>query len=137
MLASTPQASIIDSGSTNRPGVTIRLDASGNATVSPQDAPPQTIRLEAQLGQQLMRDIKAAGKLSAIPKKHCVKSVSFGSSLYVEFNGDRSPDLNCGLPEDPRAAALQKDAKDVLAAVQKQVDIMRVRPHRPVRPINQ
>jgi hypothetical protein len=137
MLASPPHASVIDSGSTNRPGVTVTLDEIGNATVSPQDAQPQTIKLDAQLGQQLMRDIKAAGTLSAIPRKHCVKSISFGSSLYVEFNGDRSPDLNCGVPEDSRAAALQKDAKDVLAAVQKQIDIMRVRPRRPVRPINQ
>lgn len=137
MQASVPQASVIDTGSTNRPGVTITLDEHGNATVEQRSAAPQTIKVSAELGTQLMRDIKAAGTLSALPRQRCMKSVSFGSSLYVEFNGDRSPDLSCGPQQDPRAAALQKDANDVLHEVQRQLGTLRVRPVRPVKPINQ
>lgn len=133
--SATPQALIIDSGSTNRAGVTVTVNAAGNATVEQRGAQPQNINLSPQLCEQLMRDIKSAGTLSALPPKHCMKSVSFGSSLYVEMAGDRSPDLSCPEQQDTRAAALQKDAHDVLQAVQK-LGVMRVRPVRRVTAVN-
>ncbi|HTU48847.1 MAG TPA: hypothetical protein VMF91_27535 [Bryobacteraceae bacterium] len=133
--ASSAQVSVIDSGSTNRPGATITVDEAGNATVEQRNAEPQTTKLDAQLCEQLMRDVKAAGTLSALPEQHCPKSVSFGSSLYVEFNGDRSPDISCSPQADPRSAALQKDAKEILETVRKKLGLSRFRPVRPVRPI--
>jgi hypothetical protein len=132
--AETPQAVIIDSGSTNRRGMTINVDESGNATVQQRGLGPQSIQLSEQLSKQLMRDIKAAGALSALPPRRCMKSVSFGSSLHVEFNGDRSPDLSCSPQSDPRAAALQKDANDVLQAVRQKLGVGLAGPVRPVRP---
>jgi hypothetical protein len=130
---SPPQVSVIDSGSTNRAGVTVRVDSEGNATVEQRGAEPQSARLDSQLCQQLLKDVKAAGTLSALPEQHCPKSVSFGSSLFVEFNGDRSPDISCSPQEDPRSAALQKDANDILQAVRKQVQL-RARPIRAAGP---
>jgi hypothetical protein len=133
LQSETPQAVIIDSGSTNRRGVTITVDEAGNATVQQRGAEPQSMQLSEQVSKQLMRDIKAAGTLSALPPKHCMKSASFGSSLYVEFNGDRSPDLSCSPQPDSRAAALQKDANEVLQTVRQQLGLGRVQPVRPIR----
>lgn len=135
MLASAPQALVIDSGSTNRPGITITVDESGSATAQPRNDEARPLKLDAQLCQALMKDIKAAGQLSALPDHHCPKSASFGSSLYVEMNGDRSPDLSCANPPDARMAALQKDANDILQAARAQLGPMRVRPVRPIRPV--
>lgn len=126
------QAVIIDSGSTNRLGFTIRIDQSGNAAVEQKGIEPKSIQVDAELGAQLMRDIKSAGSLSALPRKRCIKSVSFGSSLFVEWNGDRSPDLSCSPQADPRADALQKDARQVIDAVQKETGLLR----RPARPLS-
>jgi hypothetical protein len=134
MSGSAPQALVIDSGSTNRPGITITVDESGGATAQPRNGESKPLNLDPQLCQALMKDIKAAGQLSALPEHHCPKSVSFGSSLYVEVNGHRSPDLSCANPPDARMAALQKDANDILEAVRAQLGPMRVRPVRPVKP---
>jgi hypothetical protein len=130
---SPPKVSIIDSGSTNRVGVTVTVDQDGNASVEQRGAQPQSAKLDSQLCQRLLEDVKAAGTLSALPEQHCPKSASFGSSLYVESNGDRSPDISCSPQEDPRSAALQKDANDILEAVRKQVQL-RVRPARAAIP---
>lgn len=123
LSASSPQISVIDSGSTNFLGVTVAVDQNGDATVTQPGVQPQSTTLSAQLAQQLFDDVKAAGKLSALPEQHCPKSASFGSSLYVESNGDRSPDISCSPQSDPRSAALQKDANDILGAVRKQVQL--------------
>ncbi len=134
--ASSSQVSVIDSGSTNRAGATITVDETGNATVEQRGGEPQSAKLDTQLCQQLMRDVKAAGPLNALPPQHCPKSVSFGSSLFVEFNGDRTPDISCTPQKDPRAAALQKDANEILTTVRKQLGLSpfgRVRPVRPVQ----
>jgi hypothetical protein len=133
--ANSPQVLVIDSGSTNRPGATLTLDESGNVTVEQRNNEAQSTKISAELCQQLMRDVKAAGMLSELPAQHCPKSVSFGSKLYVEFNGDRSPDISCTPQSDARAAALQKDANEILEIVRKQLGLSRFRPVRPVRPI--
>lgn len=136
LRSSAPQAVVIDSGSTNRPGVTVTVDERGNATVEQRNSEPHSIKLSVPMCEQLMRDIKAAGTLSALPEKHCAKSVSFGSSLYVEFNGDRSPDLSCSNQPDERSIALQKDANDIMQAVKNQLGLGRGGLARPVKPIN-
>jgi hypothetical protein len=135
MPGSAPQALVIDSGSTNRPGMTITVDVTGSATAQPRGEEPKPLTLDAQLCQALMKDIQAAGQLSALPAHPCPKSVSFGSRLYVEVNGDRSPDISCPNPPDARMAALQKDANAILAAVRTQIGPTRLRPVRPVKPV--
>jgi hypothetical protein len=115
-----PQALIMDSGSTNRPGVQITLDASGdNATLEPRNGPQQTIQLPRKLCEQFLSDLQAAGPLNALPASHCLKSASFGSRLYVEFNGLRSPDISCPAQADNRTATLRKEATEILNAAQR------------------
>jgi hypothetical protein len=110
------QATVIDTGSTNVPGVTMTINALGAAEVRPRDAEARKTSVDAHLSERLFQDLQSAGPLSALPKPHCFKSVSFGSSLYVEFNGERSPDLNCPAGADSKLAALQKDVRDLMEA---------------------
>jgi hypothetical protein len=133
--AGSPQVSVIDSGSTNRPGVTVTVDEVGNAAVQPRNGPQQSIKLDPQLCARLLRHVQTAGTLSALPAARCAKSISFGSSLYVEVNGVRSPDISCTPQSDQRAAALQKDANEILASVRSQLGLSRLRPVRPVKPV--
>jgi len=112
----TAQVTIIDSGSTNIPGVNVKLQKSGpQALVVQRDGSQQNIMLEREICQRLMADLKAAGPLNKLPAAHCMKSVSFGTSVFIEFNGVRSPDLSCR-QNDPRAAALKTDASQILSA---------------------
>ena len=134
MPASAPQVLVIDSGSTNRPGITITVEETGSATAQPRNADPRSLKLDPELCHALMADIQSAGQLSALPEHHCPKSASFGSSVYVEINGDRSPDLSCANPPDARMAALQKDANAIMQAARAQLGPMRVRPARPIKP---
>lgn len=114
------QVTIIDSGSTNRPGMNVKLKKSGpQAMIEKKDGSQQAINLEKTLCSRLMQDLKAAGPLNQLPAAPCMKSVSFGTSLFIEYKGVRSPDLNC--PQtDPRSQALKQDAMDLMAAAKTQ-----------------
>lgn len=118
LSAAGPQATIIDTGSTNRAGLRITVDAEGNAILEPRNADTVRTKLPEDLCKQLMRDIEAVEPLNALPAGRCMKSVSFGWSLFIEYKGERSPDLNCPSQAVGRAAALQKDAKEILKAAQ-------------------
>ncbi len=117
---SAAQVTIIDSGSTNAPGLNVKLQKSGpQALVEKKDGSQQQITLEKTMCSRLMQDLKAAGPLNQLPVPHCMKSVSFGTSLFIEYNGVRSPDLNC--PQtDPRNQALKQDAMALMAAAKTQ-----------------
>ena len=110
------QVTIVDSGSTNSPGMNIKLESSGpEATLALRDGSTQKIMLTKDVCDRLMADLKAAGPLQELPVSHCMKSVSFGTSVYIEHDGARSPDLSCP-QHDPRSAALKKDAFAILSA---------------------
>jgi hypothetical protein len=113
---SAAQVTIIDSGSTNVAGMNIKLQNAGpQAMLEKRDGSKQRVKLAKDLCHRLLADVKAAGPLDQLPARHCMKSVSFGTSLFVEYNGVRSPDLSC--PQtDPRAAALKADADEILSA---------------------
>jgi hypothetical protein len=109
------QLKIIDTGSTNVPGMTITLENSGtHAMVEHRDGSKQSLNLTKEMCDRLLADLKAAGPLNELPVRHCMKSASFGSSLFIEHAGARSPDLSC-LQTDPRSEALKKDAAEMLA----------------------
>jgi hypothetical protein len=118
MLAAeqTQRATIIDTGSTNSAGMTLVVNAGGSTKVRPEGAEPHTVSLDPRLSDRLFKDLQSAGHLSDLPRPHCMKSVSFGSSLYVEFNGERSPDLNCPASADSKLSALQKDVREIMQA---------------------
>jgi hypothetical protein len=71
--------------------------------------------IPAWLAEKLFRDVEAAMPLSALPAAYCAKSASFGTSRYVWFKGEKSPDL-CGR-DNKKVTALQDDFAEVVRAV--------------------
>ena len=123
MFANAPQATVEDTGSTNRIGLKVTFDRDGHATVEPRQGETQHINLPGAMCHRFMHDVEAAGPMNELPAVHCVKSVSFGSRTFVEFNGNRSPDLSCPATEDARSLALQKDANEILQAAREAAGI--------------
>jgi hypothetical protein len=111
--ASTPKATIIDTGSTNTAGMRVTVNAKGQATVSSEGAQPRVVDLSQPVCRLFMEHVKGAAPLDQLPQVHCAKSVSFGTRLFVEYKGTRSPDLSCPA-EQGAAAALEKDAREIL-----------------------
>ncbi len=92
------------------------VSADGTAQVQPRNAEARSVTVDSQLSARLFQDLNTIGSLSALPRTHCMKSVSFGSSLYVEFDGERSPDLSCPAPANSNIATLKKDVQDLMNA---------------------
>lgn len=126
-------ATIVNSGSTNRPGFRIAIDSLGAAeytAVSRRAAPqaPGPRRLDAAqpaqkilsraLADRFFADLKAAQPFSALPPVHCIKSASFGSSLTISYNNEQTPDLSCGDGGNESLRNLIRDAQDIVAAFQ-------------------
>lgn len=116
LYSANPQITIEDTGSTNRAGCRVTFDQDGHASVEQRRGDIRKIQLSPSLCSRFMSDLKRLGGVSAIPARHCMKSVSFGSRLFIESEGDRSPDLSCPGQSDPRIDALQKDAQEILQA---------------------
>jgi len=83
-----------------RPGQPVPFDQQGN--------------IPASLAEKIFGDVEAARPLSDLPKAHCAKSVSFGTSRYVFFKGERSPDL-CG-HDNEKIEALEGDLAKIMSA---------------------
>jgi hypothetical protein len=122
LSAKDPLVTIEDTGSTNRLGLRVTFDREGQATVDSRSRDTRHIKLAESLSKQFMLDLEAVGPLIDIPVVHCMKSVSFGSSLFVEFNGHRSPDLSCP-GHDSHSGQLQKDANQILQAAREAAGI--------------
>ena len=75
-------------------------------------------KLPPDLAHRLYSDLEAAHPFSDLPRPRCIKSVSFGTRLTIQFNGDETPDLNCGAGQSAKVAALIQDAKDIVAVFQ-------------------
>ena len=123
---------IVNSGSTNTNGYVIELQQDGIVkwTVGSRFQPissttPSTpltstaamsIRLPMALVSSVFQNVQQALPLNQFPSKFCIKSVSFGTSLHVTFNGQQSPDLNCPL-EDSRLISLNKVVREVVSVL--------------------
>jgi hypothetical protein len=107
MIAKTENATIIDSGSTNRAGFRIEVGQSGVSEMTPAH---RTITLPPAVVQRFYTDLEAAKPLKSLPEVHCMKSASFGSALTVAFGNDQTPDLSCG---DGGNAAMRNLIRDV------------------------
>lgn len=115
---------IVNSGSTNTAGYRIVVEKLGQAEYTSHPRPvaiargetPQIIRkaIPKSLAERLYADVHAAGPLSALPARHCVKSVSFGTRLTIESGGEESPDLSCGDGGNPKLEALIRDADEII-----------------------
>jgi hypothetical protein len=106
--ASSDEALIVDSGSTNREGYRLRVYASGWTALQQGDVAAKK-RVPAALVTRFFADLNAAGLLDRITTMHCMKSVSFGSSMQIGYRGKLSPDLTCPSPSSA-ARALVVDA---------------------------
>ncbi len=87
-------AVIVNSGSTNVPGYTLRVRDDGWTTLE-QAGATQHKRVDEALATRFFADLRAAGPLGALPRARCMKSTSFGSVTTVAYRGARSPDLSC------------------------------------------
>jgi len=115
-------AAIVDSGSTNTAGFRILVQRSGEAeqTQTPRRYGPQTAskarkrQLPRALVDRFYSDLDAAKPFSALPEQHCMKSASFGTTLSIEFAGEKTPDLNCGDGGDSKLQAIIRDATEII-----------------------
>ena len=87
-------AVIVNSGSTNVAGYTLRVRDDGWTTLE-QAGATQHKRVDKALAARFFADLRAAGPLGALPRAMCMKSTSFGSVTTVAYRGARSPDLSC------------------------------------------
>lgn len=112
-------AVITNSGSTNAYGYTITVTPDGKATVAmqakgaaPSAAKPFTV--PSATITKFFDDLAAARKanIASVP---CMKSVSFGSTTHVAWQGWQSPDLDCP-PKDDLGTALLNDVDAIRKA---------------------
>lgn len=116
--ATNPKITITRTGSTNTVGFEVIVEETGSASIQPQAQAVRHVKLSSSTAAEFTKNV-AAGPLSALPAGHCMKSASFGSSLFITRGDDRSPDLSCPNQPDSRAASLKKQAEDILRAAQK------------------
>jgi len=130
LVASPPDggsAVLVNSGSTNTAGfkIVIQNDGAAEYTPAPRARPqpegqhavaPMKRKLPPALVHRLFSDLEAARPFSDLPRPTCVKSVSFGTRLTIQFHGDETPDLNCDAGQSTKLAALIEDAKQIVAA---------------------
>lgn len=101
---------IRDTGSTNSPGFELTIRQSGQTECRNNDwnkqrpigqrggkftLPEGVANLPREIAARLFADLKAGPPVSKLPVEPCLKSASFGSSTYVVYRGETSPDIQC------------------------------------------
>jgi len=99
-LAAADSAVLLDSGSTNTAGFRIEVNRSGEAVYTPpprrgrqpseEQPKPRNRRIPSPLIKRFFADLDAQRPFSALPNRGCMKSVSFGTTLTVEYQGERT-----------------------------------------------
>jgi hypothetical protein len=117
-------AVIVNSGSTNTAGFRIDVSRSGEAVYTPvprragqmseAQAEPRNRQIPSALVKRFYADLEAPKSLSRLPHQSCMKSVSFGTTLLVEYHGEKSPDLSCGDRGDATLKALIQSAGEIV-----------------------
>jgi hypothetical protein len=107
-------AVIFDTGSTNASGYRIVIGRTGAAEFV-DGSMRASGHVDADLTGAFFRHASEAMPLSKMRIAPCMKSVSFGSSMYVWWRGQRSPDLMC--PGSTAAAGLARSASSIAAAL--------------------
>jgi hypothetical protein len=118
---------IINSGSTNTAGYVIELQRNGLVqwTVAPRFRPTLSpvsssttaqnqIRLPTLRANNIFQAVEEASPFDQYEPVFCGKSVSFGTTLHVTYNGQQTPDLNCPM-KDQRLVDLSKYIHDLIA----------------------
>ena len=120
--ATPSTVTIENTGSTNTSAYRIVLEENGSATLESHRkgqsvGAPVTHTVSKELAARLFADVHKAMPLSKWPARHLIKSASFGTATFVEFAGERSPDLEGSAASEPELSALQADVKAIVAAV--------------------
>lgn len=113
-LCAAGPATIVNSGSTNKPGFRIAVERSGKATYTPANGKGKSQRINKKIAERFYQDLDSAKPLSGLKGPKCLKSASFGSTLIVEAGADRTPDLSCGDGGDARLKALVTDTTEIV-----------------------
>ena len=114
------QATIIDTGSTNTPGMTVSMSGKRRALVEhARGGAKSYINLTGSLKSRLLKDLEAVGPVDQLKVAHCMKSASFGSRIFVEYKGLRSPDISCPGQTDAGVEALRTDVDEIMAEARK------------------
>lgn len=109
------QAIIINTGSTNAAGYRIYVSSDGQATYI-DNRGERRGQIDEQLALKFFRDIETAQPLNDLPhRQECIKAASFGSSTYIKFGRQTSPDLSC--PGDDQSQQLANDAREIRNAL--------------------
>ena len=119
--APVSEATIINTGSTNTSGYEVFVQTSGRVryAATRRSSTGQITMQQGQIAKaqaaSLFRDLAAAIPLAKLPVTHTFKSVSFGTSAYIVYKGQRTPDLS--FPADGRGKALQADITRLAASL--------------------
>ena len=123
-LMAAGSAVIVNSGSTNTPGFRIEVKPSGKAEYTPRvrralepgdmATKPMTRQIPASIAKRFFADLDACKPLAALPAAHCMKSASFGSTVTIEYAGQKTPDLSCGNQQDSRTRDLAQSADEIV-----------------------
>ena len=110
-------ATIRNSGSTNTPGWTLAINTDGSGAIT-YDQTRRTgfghyenkaFTAGTFDSEQLETLLAQIGDVSTIPNRGCIKSVSFGSTTTITYQGKTSGDLTCLSQEDaPQFLALKR-----------------------------
>ncbi len=113
-VAAAPHDSavIVNSGSTNSFGYSIQVWPDGTASVTMQRrgnavGTPKPFTVPAATVTRFFADL-AAARTANLATAPCMKSVSFGTSMHVTWQGWKSPDLSCPA-KDAQGDALLSD----------------------------
>jgi len=107
-------AVILNTGSTNAAGYRIVMQRSGSAeyTWGPHRA---STTIDRSLATKFFADANSGMPLSKLAVAPCMKSASFGTSTFVWWREQRSPDLSC--PTGTTSSHLSDDALAVAKAL--------------------
>lgn len=108
LVSADDNIEIVNSGSTNTAGYTITLQRTGTVTwtVSSRFRPnspasSNTTQISSTRMASIFQAVEAASPLSQYQPVFCVKSVSFGTTLHLQYRGQQSPDLSCPVKDTP------------------------------------
>ncbi len=113
-------ARIVDTGSTNAPGYTIALRSDGTGWWRPTPrigqpaAPEHTFTVAQGIARRFLASL-AKGRAQHVRGVPCMKSASFGHSIFALWHGWRSPDITCPL-DSAQAREISTAIHAVIAA---------------------
>ncbi|MDQ2908821.1 MAG: hypothetical protein M3R44_05645 [Candidatus Eremiobacteraeota bacterium] len=116
-------AVIRNSGSTNTAGYTIVLSPDGHAVIGQYGRYTSTSLARPQT-RWLFAKLREAGTIGALPAGHCMRSVSFGSSTTISYQGATTPDLGCAV------SPLERELARTVGVIVRQLNISTFPAHR-------